>query len=162
MFWELPTASSSAAFGPIPEKRTMQPSGTAPKMGNTTLPTVQVLQIWMSFRVFDFETHNMKLIVQTSAKTMEPIIWQLALSNIRSTADADKATTLRRIQQEFQVIYCYIWKEILLKTTNRLVLRPRAPVEEAQIHLISNLMRWIECNRIQNQERATERARKSR
>ena len=36
--YKLPTANSSAAFGPIPENNTIQPSGTAPRMGNTTLP----------------------------------------------------------------------------------------------------------------------------
>ena len=39
---EVPTASSSAALGPIPENRTMQPSGTAPKIGKTTLPVVKL------------------------------------------------------------------------------------------------------------------------
>ena len=40
-----PTANSSAAFGPMPENRTMQPSGTAPSMGNTTLPNIHVT-VW--------------------------------------------------------------------------------------------------------------------
>lgn len=44
----VPTASSSAALGPIPEKRTMQPSGTAPRIGSTTLPVAKIHALFRS------------------------------------------------------------------------------------------------------------------
>ena len=40
--FDLPTASSSAALGPSPEKRTIHPSGTAPRIGRTTLPKISL------------------------------------------------------------------------------------------------------------------------
>ena len=39
----IPTANSSSAFGPSPEKSTMHPSGTAPRIGRTTLPVINFI-----------------------------------------------------------------------------------------------------------------------